>query len=301
MIKKKLAWAAVAAASIGILFVLSLRACSAPELPKLLRIVQPSGGRAGVLQVPIVRYERRGAFTPVQHVDFIGAVHLGEPSYYEHLNELFAKYDAVLFELVADPQQLARNQAADGESILGMVQKTLASLLGLVFQLDVINYRAPNFVHADLSPQGLMDAMSARGESLGTLLLRMVKLSLDPKIKDEMAAAGFKEPDLDGINPIMVALRGPTDVERSRIKLFFAQGLVSSDVFMKALQGEKGIALIDDRNAAVMRVLREQLSQGKVKIAIFYGVGHLPDINKRLHDELQFELVSVEWVDAWNL
>jgi hypothetical protein len=146
-----------------------------------------------------------------------------------------------------------------------------------------------------------MDAMSARGESLGTLLLRMVKLSLDPKIKDEMAAAGFKEPDLDGINPIMVALRGPTDVERSRIKLFFAQGLVSSDVFMKALQGEKGIALIDDRNAAVMRVLREQLSQGKMKLAIFYGVGHLPDINKRLHDELQFELVSVEWVDAWNL
>lgn len=306
MTRRALTWAVAgfvaAFAAVSLIFLLSLRACSAPALPKLLRIIEASG-RADeqVLQVPLVRYERRGAFTPVQHVDFIGAVHLGEPAYYERLNELFAKYDAVLFELVADPQQLAGRQASDGDSMLGRVQKALASLLGLVFQLDVIDYQAPNFVHADLSPQQLLDAMSVRGESLGSLLLRMVKLSLDPKIKDEMEAAGFKEAALDGINPLMIALRGPSEAERSRIKLFFAQGLVSSDVFMKALQGEKGIALINDRNAAVMRVLKEQLAEGKTKLAIFYGVGHLPDINERLRQELQFELVDVEWMDAWKL
>jgi hypothetical protein len=280
---------------------LLIQRSSPPQVPELLKLDPPTPGRAGSLQVPIVHYERGGLLSGRDRVEFVGAIHLGEPAYYKALNERFAKYDSVLFELVADPELLGDRTVQREESMLGVIQKALAGILGLVFQLEGINYSAGNFVHADLSPQQLMNAMSARGESVGSLLLRIFKLSFDPKIKEEMERSGFKEPELEGINPIMIALRGPTEAERAKIKLFFAQGLVSSEVFMKALQGDKGIALIDDRNAAVIAATKDELSQGKRLLAIFYGVGHLPDLHKRLTEELGFSITEVEWVEAWNL
>jgi len=288
----------VAAAVIAFLL---FKPASSPEMPELLKLKPPTPGKAGSLQIPIVHYERGNALSGRERVDFVGAIHLGEPSYYDALNERFTQYDSVLFELVADPELLGDRTAEREESMLGVIQKALAGILGLVFQLEGINYKAVNFVHADLSPQQLMSAMSARGESVGSLLLRIFKLSFDPKIKEEMERSGIKEPELEGINPLMIALRGPTEGERAKIKLFFAQGLVSSEVFMKALQGDKGIALIDDRNAALIAVTKDELSKGKHSLAIFYGVGHLPDLHKRLTEELGFSITEVEWIEAWKL
>jgi hypothetical protein len=50
-----------------------------------------------------------------------------------------------------------------------------------------------------------------------------------------------------------------------------------------------------------LQVLRQQLAEGKQKLAIFYGAGHLTDMHQRLEE--QFDLVPVEiiWIDAWNL
>jgi len=278
-----------------------LRGWREPELGQIIRLTPPREGQAGVLQVPIVRYARGSVLGGRETVDFVGAVHLGEPQYYAALNRRFAGYDAVLFELVGDPGQFAARLDSENRSVVGMIQVAMASLLGLQFQLNGIDYRAPNFVHADLTPGQLSDAMTARGETLPSLLLRLLRISFNPELKEKMRQAGFEEQRLDGINPIMIALRGPTEAERQKIKLVFAQGLASSDVFMKALQGEQGVALINDRNAAAVRVTEEQLRLGKKHLAIFYGVGHLPDLHERLTKGLGFEVVDIEWVDAWSL
>jgi len=297
---KRFRWIGVALVGL-LLACATIRACSAPHFEQLLQLTAPTPGKAGSLRVPIVRYERGGLFGKKDRVDFVGAVHLGEPQYYRDLNERFKSYDAVLFELVGDPAEFAERRHSDNQSMLGVFQAALAGLLGLQFQLDGIRYDAPNFVHADLTGPELVAAMTARGETLFSVVMKLLKLSFDPQVQDEMKRSGLAEVDLEGVNPLVVAIRGPTDEERKKIKLYFAYGLASSDVMMKAFQGEQGVALIDDRNAAAIAVMQEELSKGKRNVAIFYGVGHLPDLHKRLTNELGFSVVKVEWVEAWKL
>jgi hypothetical protein len=142
--------------------------------------------------------------------------------------------------------------------------------------------------------------MAARGESLPQLLMKLVKLSTDPEIKKSLEANGYKEGSLEGVNPLLILLRGPTQEDRLKIRRFMAQGLVGSDAVMKVLEGNKGFSLITDRNSEVMAVLNRETALGKRKIAIFYGVGHLPDLHKRLLEQ-GYRLAKIEWLNAWNM
>jgi hypothetical protein len=269
-------------------------------LPPILRITSDPASKAQHLEVPLLRYTKGSQFKDQVVVDFVGAVHLGEKQYYGELNKRFTSYDAVLFELVSDGANLPEQGGQAGDSILGTVQRAFSNLLGLSFQLDEVNYRAKNFVHADLSPEELRDAMNARGESLPQLLMKIIKLSTDPELKKALEAKGYKDGGLDSINPLLILLRGPTQEDRVKLRRFMAQGLVGSDAMMKALEGEKGFSLITDRNSEVMAVLNKETAIGKRRIAIFYGVGHLPDLHKRLTEQ-GYKLAKVEWLNAWNM
>jgi hypothetical protein len=269
-------------------------------LPPLLRIIKDPATKEQHLEVPILHYSKGPRFSNPVAVDFVGAVHLGEASYYDDLNKRFKNYDSVLFELVSDGQNLPVVGEKRPDSILGTLQRALCNLLGLEFQLDEINYKAKNFVHADLSPQELSDAMNARGESLPQLLMKLITLSTDPELQKALEEKGYSDNSLDGVNPLLILLRGPTTEERIKIRRFMAQGLIGSDAVMKLLEGEKGFSLITDRNSEVMSVLNKETAAGKRKLAIFYGVGHLPDLHKRLGDQ-GYRLGSVEWVTAWNM
>ena len=273
---------------------------SAPiQLPDPLRITHSSRGQ--FLEVPVVTYAKGPAFSTAVSVDFVGAVHLGEKSYYDNLNRAFKEYDVVLFELVSDGGRLPERRPDQPLSLLGVFQQSLANLLGLTFQLNEVDYSAANFVHADLSPEQLRAAMTARGESLPQLFIKLLKASNDPAVERSLKAHGFTSANLDGINPLLVILRGPTAEERQRIKRFMAQGLVASDSVLKMLEGENGFSIITDRNKAIISALNRELVKGKRKIAIFYGVGHLPDLHKRLTTELGFSIVAIQWNKAWNL
>jgi hypothetical protein len=268
-------------------------------LPQVMRIAGED--KAQHLEVPILRYKksRKDALT----VDFLGAVHIGETHYYQKLNELFKGYDSVLFELIADIPKDARleQNPKRQDSSLGSVQRAMADVCGLSFQLDHIDYSAANLVHADLSPQQLHDAMSARGETPLKLIFKLVKLSFDPEFNKKLEESGITSSGLDGINPLLIILRGPSDAERAKIKRFMAQGLVASEAVLAALEGERGVSLIDDRNAAIVQVLRSEIASGKKRIGIFYGAGHAPDLHERLRTELGLKLTQAEWLQAWDV
>lgn len=269
-------------------------------LPPIIRITTNPTSKAQRLEVPLLRYTKGAHYKDQIVVDFVGAVHLGEKQYYGDLNKRFTSYDAVLFELVSDGTNLPEMGGQAGDSILGTVQRAFSNLLGLSFQLDEVNYRAKNFIHADLSPEELREAMTARGESLPQLLMKLIKLSTDPELKKALEAKGYKDGGLDGVNPLLILLRGPTQEDRIKIRRFMAQGLVGSDAMMKVLEGEKGFSLITDRNSEVMAVLNRETALGKRRVAIFYGVGHLPDLHKRLTEQ-GYKLAKVEWLNAWNM
>jgi len=59
------------------------------------------------------------------------------------------------------------------------------------------------------------------------------------------------------------------------------------DSMMEALEGPDGSTIIAERNKVALETLKEQIAAGKLKIGIFYGAGHMPDMERRLIDDLQ--------------
>ena len=65
------------------------------------------------------------------------------------------------------------------------------------------------------------------------------------------------------------------------LKRVIANQLEMNDT-LAALEGPAGSTLISGRNKIALDVLRKQIAAGKRKIAIFYGGGHMPDMDKHL-------------------
>ena len=72
---------------------------------------------------------------------------------------------------------------------------------------------------------------------------------------------------------------------------------------MGILEGEDGSTIIGQRNRKALEVLRRELKNGKKRIGIFYGAGHLPDMEKRLAEGfgLYPNKKSIKWLTAWDM
>ena len=45
----------------------------------------------------------------------------------------------------------------------------------------------------------------------------------------------------------------------------------------------------------------QQLAAGKRRLGIFYGAGHLPDMEKRLEKDFGLKRQSTTWLTAWDM
>lgn len=244
---------------------------------------QKAEGTEGRYETSIARYEdARG-----RRVDLVSVVHIGDAGYYSALEERFRSYDAVLYELVAPKGARPSQRDKSNPGLITQIQRLMKDSLGLVFQLDAIDYDAKNFVHADLSPKEFLAKQEERGESMVTLMIRMMLAGMENQ-KDAPPITSFHL--LFGINDPMY------------LKFLFAQQLEQVETLLAALGGSKGEAstIIGDRNAAAIDVLDAELKAGKDEIAIFYGAAHMPDMEKRL-EKRGFEFKAVEWLTAWNV
>jgi hypothetical protein len=248
---------------------------------------------------------------PTLSVDLVAAVHFGEVGYYRALNQRFKGYDAVLFEMVApddptDPHRLGNYlrlhqklralhpDRAENDNMLSRIQVQLAHLLGLVFQLDLIDYGANNFVHADITPSEFSKSMRDRGESIQQILLRALKSSL----------ADASEPtadDLDELSLLRILFRGPNPHDRIAMRRMLAASFKDVKRIDAVLEGPGGSTLLSVRNNRVIKVLRQELKKGHHHIAIFYGAAHLPDLERKLQGKFGLVCTGVKWLKAWNL
>jgi hypothetical protein len=216
-------------------------------------------------------------------------VHVADRAYYEELNRLFAKYDAVLYELVA-PQgtRIPKGGGAGSSHPVSVLQNAMTRVLDLEFQLRAVDYTKSNLVHADLSGEQLAGAMRDRGESFWTILARVMG----------HAMADQKDYTVTDARLVMALF----DKNRSMaLKRVLAEDFLDLEGSIQAIEGPNGSAIIADRNKAALKVLRSQIDGGKRKIAIFYGAGHMADFQDRLRDEFALAPISTRWLTAWNL
>lgn len=263
---------------------------------KWVRLLRDDGGEPLAMQTAVVRYVARQdadeSGDPVM-VDLIGAVHVGDRKYYENLNQRFEEYDAVLYELVApEGTVVERGRGTSSAHPVGAIQNGLKSFLGLEHQLEHVDYTRENFVHADMSPERFSETMQKRGESFMQMYFRMLGQEL---ARQSQQKAQGKYSDLELFSAFF-----SKDRDR-RLKIALAKQFEGMEGMLAAFGGPEGSTIITERNRVALEVLARQLELGKRKLGIFYGAGHLADMDERLRQEFQLEPVKATWLDAWDL
>ncbi len=250
------------------------------------RFVQ-TGKLAGRFETSIVTYEDAKG----RRVDLVAAVHIADSPYYTDLQKRMEAYDALLYELVA-AKGTVPEKGRKSNSLISQFQRFLKSGLKLDFQLDAIDYKRKNFVHADLSPEDFKKKQAERGESIVGLMLKGMMKGM----QDEKDGKGSKV-------TIFHVIMGFFAKDQARYhKFLFAQELSRMEEMLASFGDAKGAesTIIGDRNAACFKVMDEQLAEGKKKIGIFYGAAHLPNMEVRLLKR-GFKKTATVWLTAWDL
>jgi hypothetical protein len=243
------------------------------------------------LQLANVRYVPESGIPEGLYVDLISVVHIADKQYYKELNKEFEKYDAVLYELVAEEgTRISENDKGKGKGMLHALQNGLKSALGLSFQLDEVDYTPKNFIHADISADDFAKSMEQRGESFFSMFLRMWLVGLQQQASNPNAITNMD---------LIMALMAPDS--KKQLKILAAHQFSEMEPVMKALDGENGSTIITERNLKALKVLRQQIEKGNKKFAIFYGAAHMPEMAEVLMQEFKMKKESVRWLDAWDL
>lgn len=239
--------------------------------------VRFTSAAGGVLETPIVHCRNAAGVA----VDLVGAIHVADRAYYQALNRRFRSYDAVLFEMVKPagvPPTVRRG------NLLSALQRLIRSALGLTFQLDEIDYGAPNMVHADMDVREFAQRFR---EELPRLLRR---------VQASVGKNGW-----EGATTLGDWLRALLRRDRARrLKFLVGKELQAHRDLLVLTTWLEDSVLIQGRNRVVVAKLREQLRRGRRRLAVFYGVGHLPDLERRLRSELGFTRTGVTWLVAWD-
>jgi hypothetical protein len=271
---------------------------------KFLRVVRGKNDTPIALETATVRFVPKSGTGGVT-VDLIGAVHVGDKAYYEALNKQMEQYDVLLYELVApEGTTIPKGGKREKGNPLGIIQDALKNVLDLESQVEQIDYTKKNFVHADLSPEKMAEAMKERGEDGLTLALSVAadflrKQNLEEMKKSKEPAKSKKNKDKEEEEPDLLGML--LDPQAAvKLKRTMAEQFESADDD-GGLGPTIGNILVADRNKAALKVLQKEIAKGKKKIGIFYGAAHMPDFEKRLGEDFDLKRDKEEWVKAWDL
>ena len=245
-------------------------------------------GDGGRLETAITTYRSDAGIEVVLY----GAVHTAEPVHFEVLQERFRSRQALLYELVAQSEDRPspEDERKGGGSAVSLLQRGLKNALGLQFQLDVVDYRPANFVHADMEPEEFAASMKERGESLMGTILRMARSGMAQATDEDGAPA----PTMDFVS----ALRSGDG--KRQLKLMLGRQLEQMERMALGLEDKGGSTLLEGRNEKCLTVLQQRIDAGDRRIGIYYGAAHLPHMEQRLVKDLGFRKTGHEWVTAWD-
>ena len=279
------------------------------------------------LQVAVRKLVPTGGVGPV--IWLTGASHIGETNYYAQLQKHLDAQALVLFEGVhagrkgtatntvalektaGNSPPVAKKEAAAPEPAAkpagsASLQKDLAESLGLVFQLEAINYTGGNFRNSDLSVAELRELMdkddepaapdSPKEKRKNEAFEQLLKAMDGNSMFGTLLKAGFR---LIGGNPKLQAM--------TKLALIEALGGIRGDISrMKSLPEDMQRlmeVLIQTRNDAVLRDLRVELKRAAppASISIFYGAGHMDDLERRVRREFGYRAESDLWLPAFTV
>lgn len=260
---------------------------------KFLRVNRTDKGVVTAMETSIARYVPTDATKKGPVVDLISAVHVGEKAYYQALDKAFDDYDVVLYELVAPEGTRVPKGGGERRGVVSGIQGGMKDILELEFQLEQVDYTKKNLVHADMSPDQFSKAMKDRGESMTSMILQMMGASM--AMQSEMQAKGQGGAEMEMLFALF------SNDRALKLKRAMAVQFENMDNLSLMFGGPNGSTIIEGRNEAALEVLKKQIADGKMKIGIFYGGGHMPDLQKRLVKDFGMKFEKEEWLEAWSM
>ena len=222
-----------------------------------------------------------------------GVSHIGTSNYYAKLQTHLDAMDVVLYEGVGDPQS-----AKGGEELAGSLQGGMARALGLVFQLEAIDYTRASFTNSDLSVAQLMrviqesDDPAQTAKDLQELMASMQAGSILSRVMSGLGKWLEGSPKARGyVLAVMIETMGALEGDIAEMR-----GLPPG--LQKLMR-----VLVDERNKAVLADLRVLLAREKppASVSVFYGAAHMHDFEERLAAELGYRPVEDIWLPAMRL
>ncbi len=186
---------------------------------------------------------------------------------------------------LSDQKPLSKAERQGGEGI----QSKLARALGLEFQLTAMNYTRPTWRNSDLAVDEVQQKLEESGASGDALFSLMDGSSFGSKMLGFLL--GFVERD-----PKMAMM----------IKLMLVETVSNAEVLAESQPGPLAQfmkVIVVDRNTAVLDDLRTVIAEEKTvkSVALFYGAGHLPDMEARLETDFGYRFESERWFTAMDL
>ncbi|KAG0465379.1 hypothetical protein HPP92_019543 [Vanilla planifolia] len=298
-------------------------------------------GGTGELQTAVVSYRKTfpwSLLNPFLEVDLFSTIHIADKEYFDTLQKRLDSYDCVLYEMLTTQDNLenkrncvsARRIKASHSrsfSIVGFIQRQMAQILALDFQLDCLNYLGDNWLHADLDFETFKMLQLEKGENLFTFARDMTLRSTEAFVQSAsipedldrwrtillrasrvlpMPLVGFL---IIGIacSPLENQLTEFSELEAlfrfdigTALKIFLAKRLTSEFTQSTAAVEENSV-IIGERNRVATLALRTAIDCGHRRIALLYGGGHMPDLGRRLCEEFDMVPSRVQWITAWSI
>lgn len=279
----------------GLLLLLALGACrhgvhqrGAPAPAPYLR-VHDAGDGTLELQVAVRRLEAPGQ-PPIW---LVGASHLGDTNYFDQLQQLLDAQGLVLFEGIGGTP----SKPQPGEERESSLQTALAESVGLVFQLDAIEYHRRNFRNCDMSVAQLMRVMAAAAENGDTS-------ELDGLLALMSGSSFWSKAAQWGLRWI-----GSSEKLRAITRLMLVEALGQLEGDLSQLDGlpdeMKTLfrVIIQERNQVVIAELKRRLAAKlpPKSLAVFYGAGHMDHLERRLAEELNYRPAENRWLTAFSV
>ena len=287
------------------------RAKSAAPAP-YMRVVQTEDG-AIQLQIALRSFTPPRPTAPV--IWLAAVAHIGDSNYYHALQRRLDEQPLVLFEGVGRPD--AGDDAPAKPDVAGRphnpwmrhaaddsLQSTMASSLGLVFQLEAIDYDRPHFRNSDLSLRQIQRLLTGppgkaagdTGTKPNAQFIALMQVMDGHSLLGMIAQFGMR---LLGSSPKLQAM--------TKLMLIEIFGQLNGD-FTKMGAASPEIkellrVLIESRNQIVLEDLKVELKKDRppASLAVFYGAGHMGDLQKRLVRELRYRPGTDVWLTAFSV
>lgn len=211
----------------------------------------------------------------------VGVIHIGEKKYYADLQTLLDAQSVVLFEGVK-PSAKTPPAPPAGDKAPKPIYKTLSDALSLEFQSNQMVQRS-NWVNSDLSWDDL-DKLNKEKNGGKPTSFDQVKQVLDPS-----SAMGQQ---------LVSILSTATPGLKEGIKMILVKSMAGAA--NKAMDQTMREIVIDARNQSVIDTFAKTIKVDvpPKSIAIFWGAGHMPGLQKQLGDLYGYKTAETKWFPA---